>query len=378
MFFRSYGERGNPVLRSIDYFIGIPLIFFLGHLRPKSKIKPNNPKRIALLKTAGIGDTVLLSAISKDLKQAFPEAMQFFFCGANNYEVGLMMKDIDEVVRLPITNPFSALEKIIHAGTFDYWLDFGPWPRLNSLFSWAARATCKVGFATSKQYRHYVYDLSVEHAYGVHELENYRSILRAIEVNPEASPSLTIPSNVSRDGLRHLPLRNPRVIFHMFPGGSRAFLKTWPEDYWRELARFFAEKGWQVVCTGGKSDWGQAQTFTEGLKKDARNDDLFINLSGALNLQQLAFVLKNSNLVISVDTGIMHMASSLGAPVIALFGPTSPLHWRPFGEHTKTMYQDLDCSPCVRLGFESECKRNICLDLLTPDLIIKEVSHFLS
>ena len=145
---KKCGERGNPFLRSIDYLIGIPIISLLGHFRSKAKLRPKNPEKIALLKTAGIGDTVLLSAVAKDLKKAFPAAQLSLFCGANNYEVGLMLDDIRHVISLPITNPLSAIKKIIHAGTFDFWLNFGPWPRLNSLFTRTARAACKVGFAT--------------------------------------------------------------------------------------------------------------------------------------------------------------------------------------------------------------------------------------
>jgi len=374
---KGLGERGNPLLRSIDYLIGVPLIFLLGHSRAKSTIRPQNPQRIALLKTAGIGDTVLLSAVSQDLRRAFPEAELVFFGGANNYEVGHLLPDITEVVCLPITNPLAAIKKIIHAGAFDYWLDFGPWPRLNSLFSWASRAAFTVGFATSRQHRHFVYDFPVAHASGVHELDNYRSILRVLGVKPESNPLLIIPSSVSRQALDGFPLRHPRVIFHMFPGGSRAFLKTWPEAYWRELAGFFVNQGWQVVCTGGKSDGEQARLFAEGLKPNGANADRVINMAGSLNLHHLALLLKTSDLVISIDTGVMHMASALGAPVIGLFGPTSPQHWRPLGKHAKTIYQDLECSPCLRLGFESDCQRNKCLEILTPDLLMKEIAPFI-
>ena len=71
----------------------------------------------------------------------------------------------------------------------------------------------------------------------------------------------------------------------------------------------------------------------------------------------------------------MHMAAALGVPVIALFGPTSPLHWRPCGHQATIMYQGLECSPCLRLGFESRCRRNRCLDLLTPEVVIGEISR---
>ncbi len=87
-------DRGNRLLRRGDFLIGIPLTFLLGALRLKKRPLPpeDSIRRIGILATAAIGDTILISAVLKDLKDRYPEAQMVFFAGGTNKTRGTKTK----------------------------------------------------------------------------------------------------------------------------------------------------------------------------------------------------------------------------------------------------------------------------------------------
>jgi len=127
--------RGSKVVHLLDRYIGIPVVWFLGLL---GKIKKNkqpfsNIKKIAILKINAIGDTVLLSAAIKDLREKYRDAKLTIFVGETNYEIATILPDVNETIKLPIKNPLRTIIDIRKRGRYDLWIDFGPWPRLNAL-----------------------------------------------------------------------------------------------------------------------------------------------------------------------------------------------------------------------------------------------------
>ena len=319
-----------------------------------------------MLRTACIGDTVLLDGISKDLRNTWPDAKQVLFTGRDNSCVSSMLGEIDEVIVLQMNRPWAAAKKIYESGWFDLWLDFGQWARIDALLSLVARAHLKIGFKTSKQYRHYGYDICIEHRHDVHEIDNFRQMIKVAGVKPQAFPALQLITNLAEIPISFFPDIS-YVVFHMFPGGSRAEMKKWPLEHWLEVARFCLSEGWAVILTGGPDDFRAAQEFSDKLGRTAK----VFNLAGRLSLEQLALLLAKSNFVVSIDTGVMHMASAIGAKLIAIHGPTSSLRWGPLSKEAQVIEpQNLSCSPCLHLGFEYNCPENYCLQNISSKAII--------
>ena len=229
-----------------------------------------------------------------------------------------------------------------------------------------ARADCKIGFKTHRQCRHYVYDKWVEHRNDIHEIENYRNLLSASGVKSQSLPAfredlpLLETSSIVKPGIAY-------IVLHMFAGGSRAYMKEWPEEHWLQLAHFCLSKGWAVVLTGGPGDYAQAQNFRDKLGID---EEVF-NLAGHLSLKQLPSLLAQAKLVVSVNTGVMHLAAAVGARLIAIHGPTSPRRWGPLSQHAKVIQpQNMICSPCLHLGFEYKCDKNNCMRSIPAEVVI--------
>jgi ADP-heptose:LPS heptosyltransferase len=359
-------ERGNRLLKFIDRYAGIPIVAVLGLVKGRRKAAVDKDiSTAAFLQTAAIGDTILSSAIVQDLRIAFPESRVTFFTGASNYDIARMLPGIDRVVKLPIANPLEAIRLIRSCGAFDVWIDLGPWPRLNAIYSFFARSALSVGFRTPNQYRHALYDIAIPHSSQRHEIDNYRALLQSVGI----SSTTSFPS-VAVDAV--MPMPN-NVVMHLFPGGSRFFLKEWPDNRWIEVIDQVTGKGMTVSLTGTASNRERALA----LKAHVRDGDKVDVVAGSCSLRDVARLLAASRLTISVDTGIMHLASALRCNLISLHGPTSPKRWGPLNDNAIALSSTRPCVPCLSLGFESDCSRAACMEDITVDQVLSAVGKFL-
>jgi ADP-heptose:LPS heptosyltransferase len=350
-------QRGSPTLHYLDRYCGIPAIAILGSLRRKRKL-PQKIDRIGLLRLAGIGDTVLISAAVADLRAAFPHASLTFFSGPTNLEFVKMMDGLDRIVEVPVRNVAAGL-KAIRSVPVDVMIDFGPWPRLEALFTLFSKASYTIGFRASGQYRHYGYDLTVDHSSKVHELDNFRRLVCALGVKAIRLPSLNSPQNG-----KHAD--SPYVVFHLWPGGRRKELKQWPSERWIRLIDEFVAFGVKVVLTGAPSDCISNDSIIHRLQSRARG---FVRNAAGISLPETAAMLAHSCLVVSVNTGVMHMSAALGVPLVALHGPTSSQRWGPISERAIAINSPLHGCGYLNLGWEYPTQPPACMECISFETV---------
>ncbi|MEW6335105.1 MAG: glycosyltransferase family 9 protein [Thermodesulfobacteriota bacterium] len=134
--------------------------------------------------------------------------------------------------------------------------------------------------------------------------------------------------------------------------------KLWEDDKFAELGdRIQRELGVGVVLTGGEA--GPLERIR------ARMQHAAANLGGRTTLRELAALYRAADLVVSTDSGPMHLAAAVGTPVVALFGPTDPARTGPYGPGHRIIRRDLDCSPC----FRKHCSAPRCM----TDISVEEV-----
>ena len=122
----------------------------------------------------------------------------------------------------------------------------------------------------------------------------------------------------------------PRIALNV--GASRAY-KRWPLENWARVARSLAASGKSVVFVGDKTDAEVvAQITAEPLPGS------FVNLAGKTTLRELASVLAACNMLVSGDSGPMHLAVAVGTPVIAIFGATNPARHGPYGARNTILH----------------------------------------
>lgn len=345
------------MLHFLDRYAGIPAVAILGRARRKRALPPVI-QNLGLLRTAAIGDTVLLSAVIADLRTAFPGASLTLFAGPTNLEVAQMLDGVDRVVEVPIMNLVTAVQHVRSIPT-DVLLDFGQWPRFDALLASLSNASFTVGFKTKGQHRHFGYDATVEHSTGVHEIENFRCLVRVLGIRTHHPPRLTPPS-----------FREPGaadyVVFHLWPGGRRKERKRWPEQNWLALAEEIACRQMRVVLTGAPANRDGNLALIECVRRDARP---FVRSAAGVSLRETAAILAYARLVVSVDTGVMHMAAALGAPLVALHGPTSSRRWGPIGANAIAVDSPVGGSGYLHLGWEDASRAPACMESISYESV---------
>jgi len=139
--------------------------------------------------------------------------------------------------------------------------------------------------------------------------------------------------------------------------------KQWAPEKFRDLIDGLAERGVKVAITGSRGD----MNTIGGILGRIRYPERVLNLAGKTDLGELAALISLADLVITPDTGPMHLAAAVKAPLIALFGPTAPWRTGPYGNGHIILRKELPCSPC----FRKKCPTGECLDQITVEEVLR-------
>jgi ADP-heptose:LPS heptosyltransferase len=153
--------------------------------------------------------------------------------------------------------------------------------------------------------------------------------------------------------------------------GGDAPYKRWREASFAALGDLLVRRlAVQVLVTGGTEDRSFAARVLSAMEEQA------VDLSGKLGLLELAALFETCNVMVTNDTGPMHLAAAMGLPVVALFGPGRPGRYGPYGsEGTHSVIRHpVVCSPCT----EFECIDRDCLRMIEPQEVLGRVEEHLS
>jgi heptosyltransferase II len=162
----------------------------------------------------------------------------------------------------------------------------------------------------------------------------------------------------------------------MLPGGAKnslreQSLKRWPIYHYQTLAKQLLKRGFSIIMIGGPDDQWVVPHFEKlGV----------MNTIGQTSLYELCDLIQKASLFITHDSGPLHLAKLTSTPTIALFGPTSPLHFaaRASNIHVMTAEQKLPCQPCYDGIHFADCQKNLCLDLITPEMVLQKIEIILN
>jgi ADP-heptose:LPS heptosyltransferase len=363
--------RDGTLYTILDKYLGIPAVYILGFFR-KKRLLPQNiwikaGLKVGIIKTGAIGDMLLLTAIIDEIKQINPSSIITVINSADNCQVSDLIKNIDRTLVFDMHRPLQSIYALKKKYAFDILLDFAPWLRATAIISFFIKAEFKVGFNRKGAYRHFIYDQLVDHSDDIHELENYRNLLKALGLIIQyLEPTVRIGPNGLHNKIKNEPYSR-YAVFHMFPGGDKPYLKTWPQPKWLELAHRLLRYYDHIYITGAKADKKDAQSF---IKKINSLPEI-VNLAGKLSLLETAALIKGASLLVCVNTGIMHLGAIVGVKMISLNGPTSIKRWGPLPiNNSYALTGSLTCVPCLNLGYEYECRSGGCMDTISVDKVI--------
>ncbi len=365
-------EKGNQLYHKLDRLIGIPLIqalrvFTFG----RKKVVPQHINKIAILNLGSIGDNILMSAAIADLRSAYKQADIVVFTGNTNFQAVKLISGIDKIIKLPITNFIKACSIIRNEGLFDVLIDYGPWPRINAIYSFFFKADCKIGFNSHAQYRHYLYDIAIRHSSLKHEIDNFRSLIKPIYQGFQHNPNVNIQQ--TKSSVHLIQGLGRYCIVHPWPGGYKSYMKEWPQDRWKNLIGLIAIKFDHILLSGSKADAEKTKQLVELLPSSLQNSKV-INIAGQYNLQEIAHIISEAELVISVNTGISHITAALEKKQVCLHGPTNIIRWGPYSENTISVVPSIGIFGYLNFGYEYNKAQGNCMEHISVEEVIDSIN----
>jgi lipopolysaccharide heptosyltransferase II len=340
-------------------------------------------RRVLLMRLERIGDLLMVLDAIAEARAAWPSAEVDLVVGSWNLPLARLIPGINKVhvadvpwlARDDHGDSWTALvakARVWRALGYDLVVNFEPDVRSNFL-AWLSGAPHRHGYWTGGG-GSFLTDTSA-YVPSSHVGVNARNLIfRAAGLTgPVAShaaitPRLNLPPEAMAKASSILGnVGRPLVGVHV-SGGRES--KQWHLDRFADVAaRMTAERGATIVLTGSESD----RPLVEHVASRLQNRRL-LNLAGALDLVTLAAVLSRLDLLITGDTGPMHLASAMQTPLVALFGPSDPRRYGPTSRRQHVLRVDLWCSPCgqVRLP-PSRCRGHVpdCMDGIQVDRVVE-------
>lgn len=188
-------------------------------------------------------------------------------------------------------------------------------------------------------------------------------------------PKLIVDKNNQQQALQQLNLNTTKKILTLCPGAEFGPSKRWPDYHYAAVAKYMIELGWQVWVFGSNKDTEVGDAIKQHLPKEQQAS--CFNLAGTTTLHQAIDLMALSDLVVTNDSGLMHVAAAVERPLVAVYGSTSPEYTPPLAEKIATEWNnDIDCRPC----FKRVCPlgHNKCMTELYPQQIIAAITRLIS
>jgi lipopolysaccharide heptosyltransferase II len=352
-----------------------------------------NYHKILIIRLSAVGDVIRTLPAVRALKEHNPSSHIAWVAEEPSKTLLESQPEIDEVIVVPrkrwtegITSPLRIgwtlgdvwrFVRMLRERRFDMTFDFHGLLK-SGLLSFVSGAPARVGFDRkwSKEWNFLFSNIRAklpeDKIKKMNRFEQNFGLLRAIGLDvKEVKTGLSIPSGdreviESFFGNLTTPLKRPLIAIH--PGTSqKTRYKRWMLDRYAQLSdRFIRELGATVLFTWGPGelDWVKA------VQKEMKEPSLLGPHTESIT--QLGEVFRRCDLYVGGDTGPMHVASMMGIPVVAIFGPTYPTVNAPFGRH-RMVRQDVGCNPCRNRS----CDELTCMKAVTVDAVLQATKDLL-
>lgn len=183
-------------------------------------------------------------------------------------------------------------------------------------------------------------------------------------------PLFSIDLKNQTKALNRLKLSLDKPVICICPAAEYGPAKRWPANYFAKLSDDLQQQGYQVWIMGSNKD----VEIGDDIVSLAKIHTTLANLCGKTSLVEAIDLLACAKVVVSNDSGLMHVACAVDVNVIALYGSSSPTFTPPLSHKSKIMQKYIECSPC----FQRTCKfgHYKCLTDITPDQVLQQINQF--
>lgn len=348
-------------LKRIDRLIGP---FMLKIMPASNRKRPELSKigRILVVRPGGLGDAVLLLPVLKEICLAYPGLKIDILCEKRNQGVFIGIPYINDT--FSYKSPKDLLRLFMNQ--YDIAVDTEQSHFMTAGLMRTVIARIRVGFQVNA--REKLYDISLPYAQDSYEAEMFWELFQSVFQLPilfkwRHTPyfrSVPLPG-----GIKPIPTA-PFIC--IFPGATIEE-RLWPEARWAEVIDQAADMGFSSILLGGLNE----KDICREIMSACRTAQV-INLCTKLSIAETAGLFEKAGLLISTDSGILHLGVVSGLPTISLFGSGIDAKWAPRGKRHVVINKKLACSPCTVFGTTPACPNHkACMMQIFPEDVIKGV-----
>jgi len=375
--------------RKVDHYLGKTLAAFFEVLafcvglilrREHSGVPV---ERAVVMKFSGMGSLACAYPAVAALREAHPGARILFWgtCQTSCLaaELGVFSEIIELDDRTLLSSGYSLVKNLLRIWAFrpQWAFDLETYSKLSSVLCLLTLATNRVGFISETTgFRKYLHTHLVFFNRFQYAGDLYAGMVSdspgILDGPPAAAPPPRGVPGITADG------SVGEMIMININTGELSALRLWPEEKFRSLIERLLDAYPNTIGLIGSED--ERERVEALINRLGNGKGRVVNLAGRLSLRELMEHLGGCALFITNDSGPMHLAVLMGAPLVALFGPTHPVHFLPRGRGVEFIYKDYICSPCVHVLDEDwlPCGGSApCMDSINVDDVCAVVSRAL-
>jgi ADP-heptose:LPS heptosyltransferase len=376
--------------RAIDRIVGTPLCWMLNHvtrgvgliLRRRHE-PPYQPKRILVIKLMGIGSIVQALPLLGGLAERFPEAEIRMLCFPETRVFARRIRSIAHVFTIDNRSLWrlagttvAAMAQILKWRP-DLVLDLEMHSKFSSLLTTFTAAQNRGGlFDVTTAFRNYLHTHLVYANPRQHISDLYSHLGRVFGVQSfrpllGCAAMVRIDATEEQEAAAFVHQRSPHAPLVLINpnAGALCLERRWPPEKFAALAAKMTQSG-TVILVGSAEERPHVESVRD-LIPDETIRATVVNAAGALSFGAYLALLKRATLVVTNDTGPMHLAALLGAPVVSLWGPGVPATYEPRTPKHIAVSAYVFRSPCLYITHEPPCGgNNICMKQLSVGLVL--------
>lgn len=372
----------------IDKVIGLPIVYLLnvlarilGFLLRIDHSLDRPVKTIAVCKFVGMGSVVQSSPLLKTLRENYPEARIVYVTNSSNLSLFQLINDVDAVFHVSdksisslISSSFLLIVKL-WKNRPDVFIDLEIYSNYSSVITTMSLARNRMGFfKDDKTYRKGLYTHMIFYNIKSPVSQTYLQFARLLGCKKINSKVLMDASKIEAQTLISINQKLNTILSSDYilinPNASDLRLeRRWPANNFVQLIKTISLEypSFKIVLIGDINESVYVNTIVSQAQVDV------VDSSGKLSLTELIALIANSMLLITNDTGPMHLAFALNIKTVSLFGPCSPQQYGGMA-NTISIYKNVYCSPCVHEFVIPPCKGdNQCMKKITVDEVVEGV-----
>lgn len=346
------------------------------------------PERILLVQFADIGDLILTTPAIRALREALPDAHLALLTSSHSAPVIGNMALVDEMITFDRTQfnfskallTLDNLRQIgsLRKGRYDtviyfhhFTLKLGT-PKF-ALIGLVTGAKRRIGLQNGNGW--FLTESILDEGFGAkHQAQYWLDLVGLLGADTQPQPAQMTTAAIT--GIDIPEKSGVRVVIHPGSGGYSLARRWSPESFAQVADTLHNEHNAQIILIGTPDD------DTAAVKAAMQHEPL--DLTGKTSLGQIATLLKDTDLYIGADSGVMHIAATIGTPLVAIFGPSNHEAYGPWTPHSPSIVirSAPECSPCSYvghgIGLRHGCAARTCMRMVTPEQVIDAANAVLN